>query len=261
VGGIGGIGGVGRGGTLPGTAGLGQLSRSNLTAGNSYTRAVNRQTLVNQGNLVRNNFNHYRCFHDNWWPQYPGAWRAAAWTTGAAVWRPAVWGSCAAFCGYPADPVYYDYGSNVVYEGGTVYINGDSVGTQEQYAQEAITIAGTGKQAEASKEEEWLPLGVFAMVQGEGTDGNDLFQIAVNKAGTIRGNYYNALADTTLPVCGSVDKTSQRAAWTVGDRKEPIYEVGFANLTIAETPMLVHFGKDRTQQWTLVRVEQSGEMK
>jgi hypothetical protein len=99
------------------------------------------------------------------------------------------------------------------------------------------------------------------MVQGEGTDGNDLFQIAVNKAGTIRGNYYNALADTTLPVCGSVDKPSQRAAWTVGDRKEPIYEVGFANLTRAETPMLVHFGKDRTQQWTLVRVEQSGEMK
>jgi hypothetical protein len=144
VGGLGGIGGVGRGGTLPGTAGLGQLSRSNLTAGNSYTRAVNRQTLVNQGNLVRNNFNHYGCFHDHWWPQYPGAWRAAAWTTGAAVWRPAVWGSCAAFCGYPADPVYYDYGSNVVYEGGTVYINGDSVGTQEQYAQEAITIAGTG---------------------------------------------------------------------------------------------------------------------
>jgi hypothetical protein len=53
-----------------------------------------------------------------------------------------------------------------------------------------------------------------------------------------------------------VDKTTQRAAWTVGDRKEPIYEVGFANLTKAETTMLVHFGTGRTQQWSLIRMEE-----
>ena len=112
-------------------------------------------------------------------------------------------------------------------------MNGDSVGTQEQYAKQAITIADTGKQAEASKEEEWLSLGVFAMVQGEQADANDLFQLAVNKDGIIRGNYYNALGDTTLPVYGAVDKKTQRAAWTVGDKKEPIYEAGIANLTKA----------------------------
>lgn len=222
---------------------------------------MNRQAFVNQGNVVRNNFNHYGCFGNNWWPQYPNAWRAAAWTTGALLWRGAAWGSCATFCGYPAEPVYYDYGSNVVYEGDTVYVNGDSVGTQTQYAEQAIAIADTGKQAQATKEEEWLTLGVFAMVQGEGTDSNDLFQLAVNKAGTIRGNYYNALGDTTLPVYGSVDQKSQRAAWTVGDRKEPIYEVGFANLTREETTMMVHFGKDRSQQWRLIRIDPPAEKK
>src|SRR5262249_34559850 len=154
-------------------AGLGQIARSNVIAGNSYTRAVSRQTLVNQGAVVRNNFGHYNCFHGNWWGRYPGAWRAAGWTTAGLVWGAATWGRCATFCGYPPEPVYYDYGSNVVYEGDTVYINGDSVGTQEQYAQQAITIADTGRQAEASKEEEWLPLGVFAMIQGEQTDSND----------------------------------------------------------------------------------------
>jgi hypothetical protein len=157
--------------------------------------------------------------------------------------------------------VYYDYGSNVVYEGDTFYVNGDSVGTQEQYAQQAIGIADAGKQAGASKEEEWLSLGVFAMVQGERTDSNDLFQLAVNKAGTIRGNFYNVLSDTTLPVNGAVDKKSQRAAWTVGDRKEVIYEAGFANLTKSETAMLVHFGKDRTQQWSLIRIDAPEEKK
>jgi hypothetical protein len=148
-----------------------------------------------------------------------------------------------------------------VYEGDTVYVNGDSVGTQEQYAQQAITIADTGKQAEAKKEEEWLALGVFAMIQGERTDSNDLFQLAVNKAGTIRGNFYNVLSNTTLPIYGAVDKNTQRAAWTVGDNKEPIYEAGFANLTKSETTMMVHFGKDRSQQWTLVRVDPPEEKK
>src|SRR4029077_21245411 len=195
VGGIGAIGGVAAG------VGLGQIARNNL--GGSYTRPIAGAALGNQGAWLRNDFGHYDCFHDNWWPRYPGAWRAAAWTTAAALlWRAPLWGSCATFCGYPAEPVYYDYGSNVVYEGDTVYVNGDSVGTQEQYAQQAIAIADTGKQAEASKEEEWLSLGVFAMVQGERTDTNDLFQLAVNKAGTIRGNYYNALSDTTMAIYG-----------------------------------------------------------
>jgi hypothetical protein len=216
---------------------------------------------VNQGAWVRDNFGHYDCFHDNWWGQSPGAWRAAAWTGAAAVWNAATWDNCSSYCGYPAEPVYYDYGSNVVYEGDSVYVNGESIGTQEQYAQQAIVVADTGKQAEASKDEEWLSLGVFAMIQGDRTDSNDLFQLAVNKAGTIRGNFYNALTDAALPVYGAVDKNTQRAAWTVGDNKEPIYEAGFANLTKSETTMMVHFGKGRSQQWTLIRVETPAEGK
>jgi len=62
-------------------------------------------------------------------------------------------------------------------------------------------------------------------------------------------------------VYGSVDKKTQRAAWTVGEKTEPIYEVGIANLTREGTTMLVHFGKDRTQQWNLIRLEQPAESK
>lgn len=245
---------------MPGSGGLGGIANSGRFPARPSTRPVNRQTLVNQGNLVRNNFNH-NCFHGGWWGRYPGAWRAARWTTAAAVFSGATWAACSSYCGYPAEPVYYDYGSNVVYEDDSVYLNGDVIATAAQYVQQAAAIADTGKQAQATKEEEWMPLGVFAMIQGEQVNGNDLFQLAVNKSGVIRGNYYNALSDTTLPVYGSVDKKTQRAAWTVGDRKDTIYEAGFANLTKAETTMLVHFGKDNTQQWTLVRVEQPAEQK
>jgi hypothetical protein len=52
-----------------------------------------------------------------------------------------------------------------------------------------------------------------------------------------------------------VDKPTQRVAWIVGDKKDVVYETGFGNLSEPQTSMLVHFGKDKTQQWTLVRLE------
>src|SRR5262249_12143367 len=106
------------------------------------------------------------------------------------------------------------------------------------------------------KEEEWLSLGVFAMVQGDEKTSNHIFQLAVNKQGVIRGNYYDAVMDNTSALVGSVDKKTQRAAWTIGDRKTPVYEVGIANLTKNETTMMVHYGKDRSQQFALIRIEE-----
>jgi hypothetical protein len=53
-----------------------------------------------------------------------------------------------------------------------------------------------------------------------------------------------------------VDKKTQRAAWTIGDNKDNVMETGFYNLTKDEAPMLVHFGKDKTEQWLLVRMGQ-----
>src|SRR5262249_43359853 len=153
----GGVGGAGRPGYVAGSGGLGSVARSGAIAGRSGTVAVNRQTLVNQGNVVRNNFGRYGygAFGGNWWGRYPNAWRAAGRATAGRGLGAATGAACSNWCSYPAEPVYYDYGSNVVYEGDTVYVNGDSVGTQEQYAEQAIVIADTGRQAEATKEEEW----------------------------------------------------------------------------------------------------------
>jgi hypothetical protein len=53
-----------------------------------------------------------------------------------------------------------------------------------------------------------------------------------------------------------VDKKTQRAAWIIGDKKDTVYETGVGNLSQPEAPMLVHFGKDRTQQWLLVHMKQ-----
>jgi hypothetical protein len=238
---------------LRGLGGLGSLAGA--TGANSPTAAVNQQALAYQASWVRNYYNYYNHFRGDWWNR-ERAWRAAGWAKAATAYGTATWAVAYGYCGYGyTEPAYYDYGSNVVYECDNVYVNGDTAGTQEEYAQQATSIADTGKQARANGDGEWLPLGVFAMVYGEQKNSSDNFQLAVNKSGVIRGNYYNALTDTTLPVFGSVDEKTQRAAWTVGDGKERVFEAGFGNLTKAETTMLVHFGTERTQQWTLVRLD------
>src|SRR5262249_35907225 len=121
---------------------------------------------------------------------------------------------------------------------------------------QAAAFADEGRAAKARENEAWQPLGVFALVRGEEQTSDKIFQLAVNRDGVIRGNYYDAIADSTLPVYGSVDKRTQRAAWSVGERRDVVSEAGIATLTRDETPILVHYGKDDTQQLTLVRVEQ-----
>ena len=99
------------------------------------------------------------------------------------------------------------------------------------------------------------------MVKGDETTSNDIFQFALNKDGVVRGNYYNTASDSTQPVYGSLDKKGQRIAWTIGDKKDAVYETGLYNLTQDEATMLMHSGKDRTEQYKLFRVEQQDEKK
>jgi hypothetical protein len=112
------------------------------------------------------------------------------------------------------------------------------------------------------KDEEWQPLGVFGLIQGEEKESSNIFQLAINKAGIVRGNYYNAVADQNSPVYGSLDRKSQRVAWSVGDKKTVVFETGLGNLTQEQTSVLVHYGNDRTQQMMLIRFQEpEGETK
>ena len=236
--------------------GLGNASRSVAASARNRTVSVSQNTLFRQGSSIRKNFNHWDCFHGRWWDRFPGCWRNRGWLAAGVVWALPGWDVCYPYVGYPEDPIYYDYGTNVVYQDDGVYVNGEQTATAAEYADQAQQYADTGRDAMVSQEGDWLPLGVFAMAQEGGSVSNNLFQFAVNKEGILRGNYYNGLADTAEPLYGSVDKKTQRAAWTVGDKKNVVYETSLANLTKNETTMLVHTGKDKTQQWTLVRMEQ-----
>lgn len=226
------------------------------------TRYCGAADLRGQGAYVRNNFGYYNAFRPNWYTRYPGAWYSAGWAAGS-FWNNCSWMDCAGYMGYPATttPLYFNYGDNVTYQDGNVYYGDQVAATQQAYAQQAAQIATAGQQAQPAADEKWQALGVFAMIQGDETTSNDIFQLALNKDGVLRGNYYNAVSDSATPVVGSLDKKSQRVAWNLEGKKAPVYETGLYNLTQDQTTLLVHFDRERTEQYKLFRVPPQQEQK
>jgi hypothetical protein len=211
--------------------------------------------VTTRAGYVRSGFLWHDSFNPAWYTAHPGAWVAAGWAANAA-WTVATWPALATFVNISAPPVYMDYGNTVVYQNNNVYVDGTDAGTAEEYNQQAIKLATAGQEAKAPKTDKWQSLGVFSLVQGDEKTSNTMFELAVDKNGVIRGNYYDALMGTSTEVFGSVDPKTQRAAWTIGKNLNTVFETGIYNLTKEETPVLVHFGKDKTQQWLLVRMEQ-----
>ena len=204
---------------------------------------------------MRHNFNHWGVYNHDWYANHRGAWFAAGWTAGA-VWRTAAWNSVGAWMSYyPATPVYYDYGNNVTYEGDTVYIDGQQWSSAAEYADQASQLATAGAEANAPADGDWLPLGVFALSKEDHQSADVTLQLAVNRDGVIRGNYDDTVTGKSEVIQGSVDKNTQRVAFTVGENHNTVVETGLYNLTKDEAPALIHFGQDRTEQWLLVRLK------
>ncbi|EMI46105.1 mu-protocadherin-putative cell-suface protein [Rhodopirellula sp. SWK7] len=266
-----------RGGVAVGPGGV-VAGRTGVAANGHGTYFRSAAAVSGQGVAVRRAaVGYHGCFTNTWCAKYPAAWYPVRWGA-AAAWTAATWNALSSYGGYPvSQPVSYDYGSTVVYQDDSVYIDGDVVGTSAEYAEQATEIAEAGMTPEAtasveataaadptaapddSAEPAWQPLGVFAMVQGEEKSSNNIFQLAINKDGVIHGNYYNAVTDTTEQVFGSVDKKTQRAAWMVGDAKTPVYEAGLVNLTKDETSMMIHYSAERSVQASLFRIKQDGD--
>jgi hypothetical protein len=212
--------------------------------------------MATTGNSVRSGFGYYNAFQPSYYSAHPGAW-AAAGASASSAWAAPAYSSVASYCGMSAAASPdYDYGSSVVFQGDNVYMNGQDAGTTQQYADQATTIASQGQTASAPPTDEWKPLGVFALVQGDDKTSNYIFQLAVNKDGIIRGNYYDGVMDTNTDVYGSVDKKTQRAAWTIGKKKDRVFEAGIYNLTQPECTCLLHVGTESTSQMMLVRMQQ-----
>ena len=222
-------------------------------------------TLATRGDAVRNNFRNNSWYNDrNWYGNHFNAWWPGGWWLAGGMMTGLLWTDLFAWGGYGGGGGYrggaatmpYDYGTTVVYQDDGVYVQGSRVGTEEEYAQQASVLASQGSpDANIAADDQWRSLGVFAMTRSEETDASNFLSLAIDKDGMLRGNYYNAVADENSHVTGKVDKKTQRAAWTIGDKKEPVYEAGISNLTKDQLTILVHKAGGNVEQMLLVRVK------
>lgn len=221
-----------------------------------------------QGNYVRGNFSHWDAYGRDWYRRYPNAWWARGFAAG--VWYAASWDELNSWFGATWPPASYNYGDNIYYQDGDVYNDGQPVATSADYYQSASDLAQTGAAANIPDENsadagsdsttqaadaDWLPLGVFEAIEPNQKSSDMTFQLAVNKAGIIRGNYYNTGDNNVQELQGAVDKQTQRVTWFVKNRPQMIFDTGLYNLTKDEATVLVHQSADKTQQWTLVRLK------
>ena len=178
---------------------------------------------------------------------------------------PFTWGAFGAFLGGPwatVQPVYYAYGQggNVYYENNVVYVNGQAAGTPQEYYQQAQALAAAAPPADQvnAQQQDWLPLGVFALTSEDTGDSQTVLQLAVNKQGVIAGTYYNEANQVSRPIQGTADVKTQRAVMTFADNKntDRVLETGINNLTQDEAPALLHFGAEQSQPVLLVRLKQ-----
>ena len=206
---------------------------------------------------VNGNYTHWGYFGPGYVSTYPNCWWPGKWAVATTAWSIAAYSVAAPYVGCDSSATYYDYGNNVTYEDGTVYYDEEPVATAEQYYEEAGQIADAGEQTE---NEEWLPLGVYAVIaSADQKDAQQIVQLAVNKEGAIRGNFHNQETDEVTPVVGSVNKENQRVALKLKGNDQLLVETGLYNLTNDECPVLVHYGPEKQEQLTLIRLHQPGD--
>lgn len=248
------------------TDGVGRLASAGVRS--SATRHVSPYDMATRGNTVRRDYAYGRAFDHDWWGRHRDAWPYSDWW-GYGWWGGSGWGDLAYFWGIPEDdePTEYDYGDNITYQDDNVYYGSNPVESTQTYytqAQNLATSAPANPPANAApavltksigSKNDWKPLGVYSLVQGDQSNTTMMFQIAVNKKGIVKGNYYNPLTEDLKPISGAVDKKNMRVAWIVSNNKSVVYDTGLANLLKSQGVVLVHYGKDKTQQWTLVKLD------
>ena len=205
------------------------------------------------GAAVNGNFTRWNTFNGAWVGRYPGCWWPGKWAIAGSAWAWATWPYASSYSGCTGEPVYYDYGENVAYDDGTVYAEDQPIATEEEYYAQAEQIASSPPE---TTNEEWMPLGVFAVISDEEQTNTDkVLQLAINRDAVIRGNLHDVTLDKVTPVIGAVDKSTQRVSLKLEGNDSLVLDTSLYNLTNDEVPVLVHFAPDRREGRVLIRLK------
>ncbi len=172
-------------------------------------------------------------FTSDWYAKHPQAWRPAK--SPADWWKTADVATITAWLGQPVTAA----GTAADNAGAVATAGGADVGAD---GLRSVLVLPAGHQnAVGPADSDWLPLGVFAVVPPGTQDtaqAHNYQQLAVDRQGAIKGNFYDTLSGTIQPITGTVDRTtlnSLKASWAVG-----------TNGSRFTAPMEVFAGQSRT---------------
>lgn len=148
------------------------------------------------------------------------------------------------------NPVVYNY----TVSDGYIYNDGTQVAPVTVYESEADQIAESVQPPEEA--DQWMPVGVFAIVP-QGTSEVDVtVQLAVSKNGAVAGTYFNKDGNISLPLQGAIDQSKQRVAWKVGEEDPITMETGLDSLTRDKSTVIIYFENGVSETWDMLRVDE-----
>ncbi|MCC9607255.1 hypothetical protein LOC68_13715 [Blastopirellula sp. JC732] len=234
------------------------IRQNNTNVNDRNVNINNNQINVNARNgQIYNNVSGYwnngpKPFSPAWYAGHPNAWQYKY--PHADAWAAASFGALAGWIvGSAATPTTYVYSDSYYYpEGATVE---DQTAYATQQAADASQLASTANEVGADDGEQWMPLGVYAIVDSpDATSSKMLLQLAVSKSGGIAGTYYHALTGNSQPVHGAVDLKTQQVAWQIGDNQSVTFQTDLDSLTKDQTPVLIHYASGQTEKVEMVRM-------
>ncbi|REK18669.1 MAG: hypothetical protein DWQ37_03800 [Planctomycetota bacterium] len=194
-------------------------------------------------------------FTPAWYAQHPNAWRYTH--PHADAWAVATFATAAAWLGIAAvdDDGYYDDTSSV-YTGETDETDDSSY--DDQASQQPVSPSASAA-ARARARGDYLPLGVFAVAPQGATDASAMLQLAVDKQGTLRGNYYDVLTGNDQSVTGTVDKQTQAVNFQLGSNGKVRFKTSLVSLTQPQGKLTLNYADGRTSDWVLARFDQKSQ--
>ena len=179
-------------------------------------------------------------FTADWYAKHPQAWRPAKSTTD--WWKTADVATITAWLGQPVQPVQPVTAAGTAADNGGAVATAGGVGIGADGLQSVLVLPAGHQNAVDPADSDWLPLGVFAVVPPGTQDtaqAHNYQQLAVDRQGAIKGNFYDTLSGTIQPITGTVDRASLNASgnasWTVG-----------TNGSRFTAPLQVFAGRSRT---------------
>lgn len=221
---------------------LRNLSRQFKSPTAADARGTAQATVQGRTSQLQTNFKSgAEPFTASWYAGHPQAWRYTH--PHADAWAVATLGGLGAWLGIAAleDEPYNVYTSE----------------TTDEEAADVADQTDEGSNESAEDVGDFLPLGVFALAPAGAADASGLVQLAVNKQGELRGNYYDVLSGEDAAITGTIDKQKQLAAFQIGTSGNEQLEAPLASLTQPQANVTVRFADGETRDWTLARFDEA----